>query len=702
MAKSYASPKIRQIVTEAVFRRRRIFLLTLLLVMSAVALVTVLMPKRYSAEAKLMVQNLRTSAPLTTNPADRMVQANDVSQTEVNSEVDLLESAGTARRALKANDTQAESEAEEKQVDDLQHRLKVEAVHQTNLINVKLLGASPAEASAQLQKVIDAYFEERAGAARSSGAAEFFDRQVQDKGRELQDTQEALTQFELAHHLANLDDQKKLQVTRIAALQEQLGDANAALARQRSREAAQKQYLSSIPARSQTVERTITNQYSQERLGTALVELQNRRSELVRRYPATDRQVIEIDEKIATTQRAIQAAGEHPAAEASSDVNPVWQQLRQQVANSSGEVSGLSAQRAQVQEELAGAQVRLKELEESTGPNAELQRKLAQTQADYTLYSQKRDEARIAGELDKEKMFDVSLVQSPVASPRAVRPKPLLYLAAGLAFALLFGTLLALYADTSAEQVFTPSQLDVLTGSRTLAVLADERDANQEHGGPQVELRRLLVAMRKALASGNEDGLGAVSGHEVAEAEEPGRPAGYCVGFTSALPGEGTSHLVSHLATAAAKQAGNRVAVLDVEALLRKFEVEEDVSFAMRYDKAKEFWTLALEGEGATVGARARGTQGQFAARLKGLLIEGRREFDLLFLDCPSFRASTLASELDQCVDGYVAVVSAGMARRQNVEQMEAALRQSRAPLLGYVLNRRRYPVPQWLHGMMW
>ena len=47
-------------VTEAVFRRRRIFLLTFCLVMGAVLLVTLLMPKRYSAEAKLMVQNVRS------------------------------------------------------------------------------------------------------------------------------------------------------------------------------------------------------------------------------------------------------------------------------------------------------------------------------------------------------------------------------------------------------------------------------------------------------------------------------------------------------------------------------------------------------------------------------------------------------------------------------------------------------------------
>ena len=36
-------------------------------------------------------------------------------------------------------------------------------------------------------------------------------------------------------------------------------------------------------------------------------------------------------------------------------------------------------------------------------------------------------------------MFDVSLVQAPVASPRAERPKPLLYMATGLALALLLG-----------------------------------------------------------------------------------------------------------------------------------------------------------------------------------------------------------------------------------------------------------------------
>ena len=99
---------------------------------------------------------------------------------------------------------------------------------------------------------------------------------------------------------------------------------------------------------------------------------------------------------------------------------------------------------------------------------------------------------------------------------------------------------------------------------------------------------------------------------------------------------------------------------------------------------------------------RHGGTQGQFSARLAPLLLEARKEFDFLFLDCPSIGESTLAGELDLCVDGYVAVVTAGSARKQSLEQMTAMLRESRAPLLGYVLNRRQNPVPGWMHRLIW
>ena len=717
--KSYAPPKLRQIVTEAVFRRKRIFLLTLYVVVGLVLLGTFLMHKKYEAEAKLVVQNLRSQTPLSTSPTDRQVTANDVSTTEINNEVDLLQSAGVARRALGEPADGAESESQAKAVTDLEKRLDVEAVHQSSTIDVKLMARSPGEAREQLRKLIDAYFQERAGAARSGGAAEFFEAQVQAKSAQLDADQQAMTDFQVAHQIADLDDQKKLQVARVAAIQDQLALVEAQLASAQSRIAAQKRELAMTPQRTRTTERSITNQYSQERLGTSLVDLENRRTELLKRYPATDRQVVEVNEKIATTRAAIAASSTSPAGEQATDANPVYLQLSGALAASSGEQSGLSAQRAELQVQLKEAQERLAELEQGTAEYDGLKRRLGQSQADYALYASKRDEARISEALDNAKMFDVSMVQAPIASPDAVRPRPVLYLAVGLAFAIFLGTLLALYADTSAEQVYTPGQLDALTGERTIATFADEDDADAHEDRNRLEYRRVLVAIRGALGA-DAEGVGASaapsaasvvdgvvvprSGHDEAVAAAAGKPAGYCVAGTSALAGEGVSYLLSNLATEAARQANSRVAVLDMEGLLRKFEAEENVSFGMKFNVQKQYWTLALNGDdsGAVTGMRQGGTQGQFSARLRPLLVEARKEFDYLFLDCPSLGESTLASELDVCVDGYVAVVSAGRSRKQNLEQMAAVLRETRAPLLGYVLNRRRYPVPGWMHRLIW
>ena len=694
--KTYAPPKLRQIITEAVFRRRRIFLLTLFVVVGIVFIVSVAMHKKYEADAKLMVQSVRTQAPLSTNASERMVQQGDVSPTEVNSEVDLLQSQQVVRRALEGEnprvpDTPAAKIKEQEDVQTVQRHLTVEAVHQTSLINVKLLANSPEEAEAQLQAILNSYFEERAGAGRATGAAAFFDKQVEDVGKQLDTDRQALTDFEVKHDLADLDDQKKLQVQRVASIEDQLAQTNAALARTESRTFAERRQLALTPARTSTTQRQITNQYSQERLDTELVDLQNRRTELMKRYPPTDRLVVEVNDKIATTQRAINEAKLHPANETATDVNPTWQQLTSSVATSSGELSGISAQRAELLRQKREANDRLHELQEATVTYDALKRKLMQTQADFTLYSQKRDEARISLALDKEKMFDVALVQRPTASLDPVRPKPVLYMIAGLAFALLLGTALALYTDTSAEQVYTPAQLDALTGTRTISTFADEDDADANRDSNLLEYRRVLLAIR--------------NGCDECDGRGSGADAGACVVFVSALRGEGVSYLVENVAREASRQASSKVAVLDMRQLLAKFEAEGHVSFGLKYDSGMECWVLAKNGgaeSGESVPVLHGGTQGQFSARLVPLLLEARKEFDFVLMDCPSLQESTLAGELDVCVDGYVAVVSAGMARKQNLEQMAAVLKETRAPLLGYVLNRRRYPVPGWLHRMMW
>lgn len=699
---AYVPPKLRQIVAEAVFRRKKLVVITVISVCSLALAGTLAMHQKFQASAKLLVQNVRTAAQLTTSNVDHLVSQGDVSPSEINTEVDLLESDGVARRALGRQQEQTTSAREDRLVRRFKQLLSVQAVHQTDVIDLKMLGNTPQEARANLQRVIDAYFEERAGTASNSGAAEFFDRQLQEKTNQLNADQAALTAFDLQHGISDLDDQTKLQVARVSTLQDQLAQIEASLAAARNKIAAERQELASIPARSQTQVKTITNQYSQERLNTALVDLQNRRTELLKRYVPTDRQVIEIDEKISTTRKAVNEAAAHPAAEEATDVNPVWVQLTTDLSSLSAEVSGLEGQRTAVEDHIRAAQMRLNELEQSAIGYGDLRRKLQQSLADYTLYAQRRDEARISEALDRQKLFNVAVMQAPIASAEAVRPKPLLYMSSAFTFALLLGVSFAVYADLAGGQVYTPAQLDAWTNTRTWATFADEGATDAKEPNRR-QLRRVLFSIRQAVAN-RRAALGGQQNFTPADGRERALPAnvveyGLCVAFTSATQGEGVSFLVSGLADEGARHSAARVAVLDMRALLDVSELGEGERLPLQLESGAGHWVLSSHATRRAIAASER--KPQFAFRLNSVLQQVRQEFDLVLLDCPSLQTSTLAAELAPCVDGYVSVVKAGAARKHNIEDLLSHLSSTSAPVLGQVLNRRIYPVPRWLHKII-
>lgn len=727
-AAGFAPPKLRQVVTEAVFRRGRIVLGTLLLVVGLTVFATLLMHRKYQSNAKLVVQNVRTAAQLSTSNVDRLVSQGDVSPTEINTEVDLLGSDEVARRALGLKGTLGlGDERDDKAARDLEGRLSVEAVHQTNIIDVKLLANSPAKANADLQHVIDAYFEGRAGTARNSGAAGFFNAQLKTKEEQLNQDQAALTAFQVRNGIADLEEQIKLQVGHIATLGDQLAQAESLLAAQRKRTAMQKAELNGTPARSQTLERTITNQYSQERLNTSLVDLENRRTELLKRYSPNDRQITEISEKMATIRAAVTEASQHPAGEDATDINPLWQQLKLAVVTSGSDISALGGQTTELKRQIAAAKERLNQLEQASTAYGELRRGVQQSQADYTLYAQRRDEARISEALDREKLFNVAVLESPMASPEPVRPKPLLYVIVAFVFAAFLGTALALYADLSGGQVHSPAQLEAITGMRTLATFADGEPGAPLAEGNRLQLQRVLFAVRQAtfaqaeelqdeavmasFAPASRGGNGSLdrslngSGHRRLFQESA---RGGCVALASSLRREGVSYLAGHLAAEAARQTSSRVAVLDMFTLLRRFESgcqggDEAVHVETHFDPGNRYWVLSGQAEAeADDGVPQGDAQGRFSLWLRPTLERLRGQFDLLVLDCPSLQASTLAAELAPCVDGYLAVVSANAARKQNIEDLIAQMNVTPAPLLGYLLNRRSYPVPRWLYRILW
>jgi Mrp family chromosome partitioning ATPase len=83
---------------------------------------------------------------------------------------------------------------------------------------------------------------------------------------------------------------------------------------------------------------------------------------------------------------------------------------------------------------------------------------------------------------------------------------------------------------------------------------------------------------------------------------------------------------------------------------------------------------------------------------IKARLAELRHEFDFVIVDAPPLTRYADAIALGQLSDGIVLVLEAESTRREAAQMAAANLRTSQVPILGAVLNKRTYPIPEKLY----
>lgn len=85
-------------------------------------------------------------------------------------------------------------------------------------------------------------------------------------------------------------------------------------------------------------------------------------------------------------------------------------------------------------------------------------------------------------------------------------------------------------------------------------------------------------------------------------------------------------------------------------------------------------------------------------ARLRARFEELRAEFDYLLIDSPPLTFPADAALVGQLTDGVVLVVGSSSTRREPARIGRDSLEAAGVPVLGAVLNRRTYPIPEALY----
>ena len=89
------------------------------------------------------------------------------------------------------------------------------------------------------------------------------------------------------------------------------------------------------------------------------------------------------------------------------------------------------------------------------------------------------------------------------------------------------------------------------------------------------------------------------------------------------------------------------------------------------------------------------------SARMKDRIAELRREFDYVLVDAPPLNEYSDAIALGQIADGLVLVLEANATRRESALRIADTLRATQIRVLGAVLNKRTFPIPEGLYNRL-
>lgn len=190
----------------------------------------------------------------------------------------------------------------------------------------------------------------------------------------------------------------------------------------------------------------------------------------------------------------------------------------------------------------------------------------------------------------------------------------------------------------------------------------------------------------------------------------------FVLAFVSCEAGEGASSVAVNFAASAASDGRRSVLLMDgnlrAPSLQRLLEGMNGVSQSMSEDPTSSgkdlstsVWKLiqANDNLDVLVSLQHEIDPGNvFGGKVFGeFLKRARSRYDLIAIDSPPLSASSAATIIATKADGVILVIEAERVRREVIQRAVTQLEDAGAHLLGVVLNKRRFPIPNFIYRMI-
>ena len=454
---------LRDVIT-ILFRHKRVVVLSFLGILTGAVLAAVLHAPEYRASTKFLIERERLDPVISPGQSTAPESRGEVTEEELNSEVELIESADVLRQVVVTCGldqkksfltylfgTGDEATRVAKAAKRLQSDLKIEVVRKSNVISVSYTADDPQLAAKVLSVLGDAYLKKNVAVHRPPGQFEFFDQETQAYGKNLADAEAKLKAF------STQQDGVAPQVARDITLQK-LSEFRASLQQTRAEIAGTEERIRALEKQAGTTPQRLTTSASEtddaqvlQGLKATLMTLELKRTELLTKYQPTYALVQEVDKEIADAKASIVTEESRPIRAETTDRNPTYSWINEELAKAKADYSGLQARAAATQAIVSNYEAKAEDLDQKGLVQQDLLRTMKTDEENYLMYQRKREEARMTNALDQTRILNVAIAEQPIA-PTLPSNSPWTALVVGLMLAVMvsLGTAFALdYMDTS-------------------------------------------------------------------------------------------------------------------------------------------------------------------------------------------------------------------------------------------------------------
>ncbi len=552
----------------------------------------------------------------------------------------------------------------ERAITEILENLKVEGVKDSSVVDVKLRTKFKEGASIILNRLIEHYREVRMSSERNPGVDNFFEGQSKDYGKRLRDSESALIALKSKAEIASLPEQMGLTSRVILDSQLALQDTGAKLAEARAQvDLLEKQVKGENPR--VTLEEVAGRNAILDTLTERKTGLLIERQKLTAKVTDTDPRIADLDQQITQIIKLISDAEKEVERSRTTGENSVYVDLRKQLSAALRAREAAQARYQAQQQTLASLQERLRQLQTHEASYSQLSRDIELNSENYKLYQRNAVESKTADALNTAGITSISMIDPAVDPILPVGLRRVYIFAGALVGGLLLGLGLALLGETLSRAVNKPEHII-------------------EHFGPPLLARVRFFSKKEGhlppTGPALQDAFDLASRIEEAFGQDPGKVV---ITVLGANPGAGAS-TVSRLLAYALSAGGTRRTLLlcmaNGSAKLVPNEIFETLSPGLTSANTLIPDSLTTE------------------PVIPQSLVSNRGDYDRVILDVSSSVPRSKQLAIARSSDGVVVVVESERTRREVLQWLKAELQRVHAPIMGALLNKQRYHVPEFIY----